>query len=262
MAKKDKPQRDTVKFITPRGIWSYPKLHKPDTRYKPEGVYEVKNIIDPKGVFLINNGKDKASLDEVYELLDGLLARTLKKERARLTEITQGADKKKAKKAQAALDSLSKRDARFGAYEDDDGNETDKLVVKASMKASGEKADGTKWTRKPDIFDAGGNALKKVPAIFGGTEGKVAVEAAGYYVPPKEGNPAIVGVAYYLDGVQILKLVKGGERSASSYGFGKEEGYEDDGGPADDDSDDSDDDDDSDSKPSKGAGASDDDEDF
>ena len=261
MAKKDRPQRDTVKFTTPRGVWAYPKLHKPDTRYKPEGVYEVKNIIDPKGKFLINNGKDTATLEEIYELLDGLLERTMKKERARLSEIAKGSDKKKAKKAQSALDGLTKRDAVFKAHEDDDGNETDKLEIKATMKASGEKADGTVWTRKPDIFDAGGNPLKKVPAIFGGTEGKVAVEAAGYYVPPKEGNAAVVGVAFYLDGVQILKLVKGGERSASSYGFGKEEGYEDDGGPADDDEDE--DEDESDSKSKAGAGgAADDDEDF
>jgi hypothetical protein len=260
MAKKEKRERDVFKFILPRGVFVYPKLHKPDTRWKPEGQYEVKSVIDPKGTFLINNGKDKATLEEIYEALEGLLERKLKAEKARLSAIAKGNDAKKAKKAKATLEALKKRDVQFKAHEDDDGNETDKLEVKATMRASGERDDGTKWERKPNVFDAAGNPLKKVPVVFGGSEGKVAVEAEGYYAPPKQDEPAVVGVTLRLDGVQILKLVKGGERSASSYGFGREEGYEDEGGSDADDT--SDEDDDDDKSDDSAGGAGDDDDDF
>jgi hypothetical protein len=52
-------------------------------------------------------------------------------------------------------------------------------------------------------------------------------------LPPKDGE---VGVSYQLEGVQILKLVSGGQRSASDYGFGVEDGdtiQDDNGGFAD-----------------------------
>jgi hypothetical protein len=49
-------------------------------------------------------------------------------------------------------------------------------------------------------------------------------------------NDGSVGVSVQLEGVQLLKLVSGGQRDASSYGFGAEDGddiQDDNGGFAD-----------------------------
>ena len=208
-------KRDTIRFITPRGVAIYPKLHKPDTKFKPQGEYSVKlRLAADAGPFYI--GKTQASLDELKEQLGGLLDRMFDETKSRLAS-GDGKQKAKAKKLERrSIDDI------FAAHVDDEGEETGDYVVKGHMLASGKsKKDGKKWTRAPSVFDAKRKPLKPVPAIFGGSELKLGLEAVGYYAP----NDNIVGITFYLDGVQVLKLVKGGERDAASMGFGEEEGY-------------------------------------
>lgn len=80
---------------------------------------------------------------------------------------------------------------------------------------------GQPWSQKPDIFDATGKQLKNPPEIWGGSELKLSVEVEGY---TKTDKTVIASID--LKAAQIIKLVKGGTRDASSYGFGREEGDE------------------------------------
>lgn len=201
------------KFITPAAPAIYPKLHKADTKWKAEGEYSVKQAFDADATgFLV--GKETIDLPTLIERLQVILDEYFKETKATLIANKKGA------KAKA----LTKRDV-FAAATDAEGNENGKLLIKAHMKASGvSKKDGKPWTRQPLVFDAKRKKLSPVPAIFGGSELKVAVEAAGYYAP----NDNVVGITLYIDAVQVIKLVKGGDRSAESYGFGEEEGFADD----------------------------------
>lgn len=93
----------------------------------------------------------------------------------------------------------------------------------ASGVANKGKDNERKWTFRPQIFDAKGKELrgKDIPEIWGGSELKVAFEANPYFIP----GTGTCGVSLKLKAVQIIELRSGGERSASDFGFGAEDGY-------------------------------------
>jgi len=105
-------KRDTIRFITPRGIAIYPKLHKPDTKFKPQGEYSVKlRLAADAAPYYI--GKEEASIGDLKEKLGELLDRFFEETKARLAK-GDGKAKAKAKK-------LRKRpiDDIFAAHVDD-----------------------------------------------------------------------------------------------------------------------------------------------
>lgn len=194
----------TKKLILPRAGTSFVWLNKPNTKFKPEGVYECTCRFDP----------DDDAVQEVITTLTKLRDEYTKEKRAELAE-GDGKAKKKAKELTTV--DIGRPDV------DDDGEETGLLLLKGKTTASGTKKDGSTWTRKPAIFDAKGKKLTNPPSIFGGSEVKMAVTAAPYYTP-KDNE---VGITLYLDAVQVLKLVSGnGDGEAKDYGFGEEEGFE------------------------------------
>ena len=80
---------------------------------------------------------------------------------------------------------------------------------------------GRDWERHVPIFDAQCNEISnEVTGIGNGSKGKVAYELAPFYVNDKN-----YGVALRMTGIQILDLVEEGSASASSLGFGQEEGF-------------------------------------
>jgi hypothetical protein len=108
-------------------------------------------------------------------------------------------------------------------YDKETEEPTGEIVFKFAMKARGvSKKTNKKWSRKPNIFDAKGKRMRKLPDIWGGTVGKVAFEAVPYFIP----GTAAAGLRLPLVGAQIIDLVAGGARTASSMGFEEEEGYE------------------------------------
>lgn len=207
-------KRTSVKFITPRGVAIYPKLQKPDTKFKPEGQYTCKLRIEslPEDIS-----------EKITALRDAFLAETIEGIKAG----TIG-PKWNAKERAAKLKELQTPDIITNEV-DKEGEETGFVLINAKMTASGvSKKDGKPWTRSPTVFDSKGKKISPVPAIFGGSELKLAVEAATYFAPGTKTAPPAVGVTYYLEAVQVLKLVKAGDKSAEGYGFGEEEGgYED-----------------------------------
>lgn len=191
-----------VQKTTPRGPFVYPKVNAPDYKFDPAGKYQVKTR-------LLASDPDVQAFKAFGEKLrDDFLA-------AKVEEL------KADKKAALAME-LKAGDFMKVERDQETGEETGYLILSAGMKASGTREDGTKWTQKPSIYDAKGKELLNPPLITGGTEGKLSV-----IVDPFLNNTTKeVQVSVRLLGVQILKLVSGGQRSFEGLGFAEEEGDE------------------------------------
>lgn len=190
----DKPK---IKFMTPRGVSIFPNIHRPSQKF---GKFECKLRLDPADEQL------KKLVAEAEKMLDEFVA-GLKKE---LIEKKKAAKVKELKVAPIVQEEY-----------DDEGNETGFVLLKATAAAEGKRKDGTTFKRTIRVFDARNKAIEKVPAIYGGSELKMAGVAFPYYSPSN--NQA--GITFRLEAVQLLKLVGAGG-SAERYGFGVEEdGY-------------------------------------
>lgn len=205
-------RKKPTKFMSPKGVFVFPKLNAPDTKFKAEGEYSVKLRLEQEAAEAF-----RAKYDEVYA--QGR-ADTLAGLKEQLAEATDGKEKAKLKKAIADFKESS---IPFEDVVDDDGEPTGEVLVKIKMKASyTDKKTGKVKNLKPDIFDAAGKQLKVVPEIWSGTVGYVAGDFNVWFNAKNE-----FGVSLRLGGVQITELSSaGGGRNASAYGFDAEEGYE------------------------------------
>jgi len=180
-----------TKIVTPVGLAQYPWLTTADTKFSKgePGDYKVNLIIkkdDCKDVI--------KSIDEAFK--ESL---TLAKEKSKSKEVKQA--------------SLPYHDEL-----DDEGNPTGKIVFKFKCKSVVTMKNGETFENKPAIFDAQGIPLKDVN-VWGGSELKVSSELIPYYT-----SMVGAGVSMRLKGVQVIKLVEGGNDS-SGHGFKKEQGY-------------------------------------
>lgn len=191
-----------AKLLTPKGRVVWATIHKPDVKYEAAGRYQLKLAFE-------NSPEIEAVLTKLTTLRDSFVA-------AWRAEMQAGDGKSKAK-----AKTVKVRDVAQPAY-DKEGDETGELILSASMKASGvSKKDGKAWERAPAVFDAAGKKLVDVPAVYGGSAVKMAVEAQAYY----KAADNEIGVALRLEAVQVIDLVTGGNRDASDYGFGQEDGF-------------------------------------
>ena len=183
MAEKKKAER----FVSPKGIASYPYLTNPDTKFNPDGEYKVSLIV----------AGDDAS-----------------KAIAFLTEQHKEAVSK-AKKENAGK---RVKEGELPFIENDDGTVTFKFKLKAKVTPK----KGDPFEQKPALFDAKGKPLTGEPKIGGGSVIKVSYEVVPYYTAI-----AGAGVSLRLKAVQIIELkAYSGGGNAESYGFGEEEGFE------------------------------------
>ena len=177
-------------LTTPKGVFVYPRLSTPDTKFNEAGVYSVKVKLE---------GKEAAALKK--EIDAGIKASL---EAAR----KEAKNPVKAKKMKQADPPYS---------EQEDGS-TD---FNFKMTASGiSKKTDKPWSRKPALFDAKGKPLAEDLMIGGGSVGKVSYEMSPFYT-------ALVGagVSLRLEAVQIIELVEWTGGTATSYGFEEEEGF-------------------------------------
>lgn len=180
------------KFTTPVAKFQYPKLLEPDTKFHPEGMYEVIAVMDASDPDAICLAED---LDKLLE------------------------QHKASLKAQAPTSKFKLTDLPW-RFQEVDG--VPALVLKAKSKASGVDRDGKSWARKPALFDAKGNPVTdrySVAGLWSGTTGKVAFLASPFYTPVIG-----AGITLRLQAVQIISLVESGG-SGSSHGFGEEKGW-------------------------------------
>ena len=192
----DKKQKKP-RYITPVGVAVYPYLDKPDTKFKEEGEFRTK----------LRMSAEAAA--PIIELVDAEMAEAKKIEK--LIEAT-----KKLPKGKTIPENTPYKNAV-----DDQGDETGEIEFNFAATASGvSKKNGKPWTRTIDIFDA--KKKKMTGGIWSGSKLKVAYTIGSYFINAKVGY----GVKLYLEAVQVIELVQGGNRNAEGYGFGEEEGYE------------------------------------
>lgn len=184
MTEKKKVER----FVSPKGVASYPYLSKPDTKFNPDGEYKVSLIV----------AGDDAS--KVIALLT---------------------EKHEAAVAQAKKENAGKRvkEGELPFIEnEDDGTVTFKFKLKAKVTPK----KGDPFEQKPALFDAKGKPLTGAPKVGGGSTIKTSYEVVPYYTAI-----AGAGVSLRLKAVQIIELKEySGGGNAESYGFGEEEGFE------------------------------------
>lgn len=195
-------------FVTPKGVFRYPALIKPDY-----GTKEYPKV----------NGEYKVSLILTEEEAQPLIEKLQPLHDAAVSE---GEEKFKELKIEQRkkLKELTVTDLYTVEYDKETEEPTGNLIFKFSSSASGKSAkDGSTWTRKPPtLFDSKGKPLTNVSAIWGGTVGKVAFDVGSYFV----GGTGLAGLKLYLTAAQIIDLVAGGSQNAAGFGFGEEEGYE------------------------------------
>lgn len=212
MANKKNPDR--IRMSTPRVPLKYPKLTEVDygTEKYPDkdGSYNTRVIADradPKVSAML--AKIDAAMERAKELAEEAFSELPVKERKRLEAANPGGG--------------IKADAPYSiVYDEDTEEDTGKVELRFKMKASGVRRDKTKWTAKPDLFDAKGKPLKKGIQIWGGTVAIINFDLEPYFVA----GTGAYGVSRRLNAVQVIDLVSaGGQRAASSYGFGEEDGF-------------------------------------
>lgn len=174
----------------------FASLGKPNTKFNKDGEYNVKVRL-PK------------------EEGEAILAKIVEVEDAAFEEAYNEALKESKKKA----NSVKRAENRPCVIETNDDDEpTGFYTLNVKMKASGEKKDGTRWSRKPALYDAKRNLLTNAESliVYSGSEVRVAFTLTSYNAPIG------VGVSANLDGVQIIKLATGG-RSVEDMGFEDED---------------------------------------
>jgi len=193
---------------SPKGSLKYPKLDKADLGTKdypkPNGEYSTK---------LVLKAEDKATKAFIASLQPHYNA-AMEKAEEEFAKLKVETRKK--------LKSVSQNSMFTTLYDKETEEPTGEIEFKFAMTASGTRKDGTKWSAKPGIFDAKGKPIVKVPEIWSGSIGKVSFEMQPYFIP----GTGAAGLKLKLKAVQLIELRSGGSRSADSYGFGAEEGYE------------------------------------
>jgi hypothetical protein len=204
-AKKKLPQ-----LTSPVGTFKYPKLTEPDYGTKeypnPDGSFSVKLVMDadaPETKAFI------AALQPHYE--EAMAA-------------AQEAFKALPIASRKKLEKVTQNPLFTEIYDKETEQPTGQIEFSIKMKhkvtiKKGPKA-GKVLTFFPTVFDALGNRMTKLPAIWGGTRGRVSFEVFPYFVA----SSAQGGLGLRMLGVQIIELVQGGARSAESLGFGAVEG--------------------------------------
>lgn len=199
--------RKTIKGITPKGVASWPRLHEPDVKFKPEGEYSIKLRLSGAAAAELVTIIDGAC-DEAHEAAKKQIAEAKAKEKnpKKRAEIKERAD--------VPYKELYENDEPTGDYE-----------FNFKMKASGvSKKTGKPWARKPAVFNAKGAPLsdEMKAKVGGGSVVKVAYEITPFYTAALG-----AGVSLRLEAVQVLEIKSFQARDASAFGFGAEEGYED-----------------------------------
>jgi hypothetical protein len=180
-----------IKNITIRGTASYPHFNSPDTKFNDKGLFHTKLVIGEEAAAGLTKLFEKIRTDEFNRVTKEVL---------------------KGKKPGLA-------DLPVKPQLDENDEPTGMFIVSAKMIASGvSKKTSKPWSRTLPIFNAKGSPTNV--KVGGGSEVILSVQPEPWYsAKDKE-----VGVTLRLEGVQIIKLVEFGGKSAAGLGFGAVEG--------------------------------------
>jgi hypothetical protein len=184
---------NSVKGVTPKGIFGWSNLFEPSYKFKDCGVYDVT---------LRLNGKDA---EELQGVIDGIIEKEYKKAEAEC----------KTPKQKAAL---KYADTPYKEETDDQMEPTGYTTFKFKCNASYVNKSGLQVKKQLAVFDSVGTPMQPV-SVFGGTVGKIAYEITGFNT-----SALGVGASLRLEAVQIIKLVQGQASDAKGFGFTEEDG--------------------------------------
>lgn len=193
-------KKKLTQYTSPKGVFVYPNLTTPDTKFKPEGEFHTKLKLGAAQAAALVTMIDKAALASLQAAQE--TAKTPK--------------------------DAAKWETKYLPYEvetDDAGEETGDVIFKFSSKASGTTKEGRAWKRTMPLFDSSGKPMPRKGDgysvdVWSGSEGYVSYSIVPYSPTQQSG----ASVKLSLDAVQVTKLVSGGSRSATDYGFGQEDG--------------------------------------
>lgn len=205
----DKTEKPTLKLTTPRIRLAWPKLSAPDYGSKdypkPDGEFST------KGVLKLDDPQTQAFLAKLQPFHD-LAVKMGEAEFLKLKPETR--KKLKEVSVNPLYTELLDKET-----EEPTGEIEFKFAKKASYVAQKGPKAGQRINTTLAIFDGLGEVIRKVPDIWSGSIAKVSFTATAYFIP----GTGAAGVKLNLDAVQLIVLRKGGEKSASEHGFGKEE---------------------------------------
>ena len=173
-------------IVSPFGVAKYPKLSEPDTRFKEDGEYSVKLLLDPN---------DQATQNFTASL-DDLFSRNLAFHQAqRDQEMRQkGKDPAKAKKIEGATKGW-RDDA-----DPDTGELTGSIEVSAKLAAVGRsQKTGKTWENRPVVIDSSKQVIHV--DVGGGSVIRFSAQAYGWFTPQLG-----AGVSLRLKTVQVKEL--------------------------------------------------------
>ena len=193
---------------SPKGKAMWAKVVMPDTKFDPDGVYEINLVMD----------EDDPECKEWCADLEAMVEERVQQ------EIEENGAKFKKMPDGRPLTALPMKEV-----EDQDGNETGELSFKFKLKAVGKNRKGETYTRRPLVVDAKGNPIVKLDS-----EGKVlngdfkignnSVVRCHYVpMPYYMASTRTVGVSLQLKAVQVINLVEFG---GSGFDFDEEDGFE------------------------------------
>jgi len=187
------PQIDNI--VTPFGVAKYPKLNAPDTKFKEDGEYSVKIVLDPA-----NAKQFIASVDELYDRVTAFF------QAQRDEEIRQkGKDPSKARP-------IKKGAKPYREEADPDTGELSGLVeVTAKLPAIGRsKRTGKTWENRPVIIDSNKKVVNV--EIGGGSTIRFSAQAYGWFTPQLG-----AGVTLRLKTVQVKELKTWGQDATEGF---------------------------------------------
>lgn len=188
---------------SPKGVGIYPWLHKADTKYKAEGEYRCKM---------------RWSRELIEQLDKDMLAIA---EEFKAWHIAGSPEDK------VGLRKNAKVLSSFKSVFDKEGNDTGEAEANFKLAACiTYKKDNTKKFQKPKVWDSKGKPTLRSP--YTGSILKIVFEPNPYY----NAKDNEYGTSLRMKGVQILKIVEGGDanKTAADYGLEvDEDGFSDDG---------------------------------
>lgn len=203
MTTKQKRTRITSPVATLTG---YTNIKVPDTKFDPNGTFKARLLLDPD-----NNTEHKAYLEKIQALFDEHVEKTKRDTGKKKLKITDDCKP-------------------WTPEEDEEGEETGKVVVRFKLTAHVETKSGKTFDQSPKVFEMGRKSPltgDDLPNVGSGSEVQISSEVNTW-------NTNIgCGMTLWLTAVMIHKLVEfGGNADAEDFGFDvgdcePEEGFED-----------------------------------
>jgi hypothetical protein len=180
---------------TPKGVFKYTHLNKPDTRYDSDGVFSVSVVFD----------KDDPKVKKMLAALDKLHAEAGEAAEEAWAEIKPAAKKKLAQKKITEPMLMDYYEEEL----DDNDEPTGNIVMRFKTKSQFTSKKTGKIVKKVvPFYDGKGQMIhdKKRPLVYGGTTGFVDFGTSPVFIP----SSGEAYLAFYLNSVMISKLVTSG----------------------------------------------------